>query len=93
MIPVSVDSGARDDPADAILDALADRGDEGLTVFELRTHVDADIDAIEEALAELKRDDRIVVDETGNRTRIKHADHSTESGPTASILDRLRALL
>ncbi|MEF8883229.1 MAG: DUF6432 family protein, partial [Halapricum sp.] len=41
----------RDDTEVAVLDALADRGEDGMTVFELRSHVDLDIDDLESALA------------------------------------------
>jgi hypothetical protein len=60
----------RDDAEVAVLDALADRGDEGMTVFELRSHVDHDIDSLESALAELKADDLITVDDDDERTVI-----------------------
>lgn len=59
----------------ALLDALVDRADEGMTVFELRAVVDADIDAIEEALAALKRDDLITVSGGDDRVVILPADH------------------
>lgn len=54
----------------AVLDALADRQDDGMTVFELRSRVDVDIDTLEAALAELKADDLIEVTEEGDRTVI-----------------------
>lgn len=60
----------RDDTQVAVLDALADRQDEGMTVFELRTRVEADIDGLETALADLKDDDLIEVSEDGDRTVI-----------------------
>lgn len=60
----------RDDAEVAVLDALADRGDEGMTIFELRSHVDQDIDTLETALAELKTDDLITVDDGEERTVI-----------------------
>ena len=37
----------RDETEVAVLDALADRKDEGMTVFELRSRVDVDIDELE----------------------------------------------
>lgn len=50
------------DPVEvAVLDALVDRNGDGMTVFELRSRVDASIDDIETALSELKRDDLISV--------------------------------
>ncbi len=54
----------------AVLDALADRAEDGMTVFELRSEVDVDIDRLEEALADLKADDLIDVENNGNRTVI-----------------------
>ena len=39
----------RDETEVAVLDALADRQSEGMSVLELRSHVDADIDRLEEA--------------------------------------------
>jgi hypothetical protein len=51
----------RDGTEVAVLDALADRAEEGMTVFELRTRVDEDIDTLEDALAALKADDLIEV--------------------------------
>ncbi len=54
----------------SVLDALADRAEEGMTVFELRSEVDVDIDTLEDALADLKADGLIDVENTGNRTVI-----------------------
>lgn len=53
-----------------ILDALVDRAEEGMTVFELRAAVDADIDTIEDALAKLKEDGLISVKNHGERVVI-----------------------
>ena len=53
-----------------VLDALADRKEEGMTVFELRSRVDVDIDRLEDALADLKSDDLIEVEQDGERTVI-----------------------
>jgi len=60
----------RDETEVAVLDALADRGDEGMTIFELRSHVDHDIDSLESALAALKSDDLITVENDNERTVI-----------------------
>ena len=60
----------RDGTEVAVLDALADRREEGMTVFELRSHVDEDIDTLEEALGELKDDGLIQARESDNRTVI-----------------------
>ena len=60
----------RDGTQVAVLDALVDRHEEGMTVFELRSHTDVDIDRIEEALAELKSSGLIEVEKEGGTTRI-----------------------
>lgn len=60
----------RDDTEVAVLDALAERNGEGMTVFSIRTAVEADIDEIEQALANLKRDDLIEASQDGDRTVI-----------------------
>ena len=65
----------RDETEVAVLDALADRPEEGMTVFELRSHVDVDIDRLEDALADLKADDLITADNGKQRTVIVPEDH------------------
>jgi len=60
----------RSDPEVAVLDALADRPDDGMTIFELRSRVDVDIDSLEDALAALKNDSLIEVANDGDRTVI-----------------------
>ncbi|QIO21960.1 DUF6432 family protein [Haloarcula sp. JP-L23] len=60
----------RDETEVAVLDALADRHNEGMTVFEIRSQADVNIDQIEGALAALKEDDLIEVDDDGERTVI-----------------------
>lgn len=84
----------REAPQVAILDALVDRGDEGMTVLELRASVDADIDMIESALGDLKRDGLIEVSNTGGSTVIK-PDERVVPDPdthesTKSLIDWLR---
>lgn len=64
----------RDSVEVAVLDALADRSEEGMTIFELRTHVDEDIDTLEDALAALKADELIEAAENGDRTVIRPDD-------------------
>jgi hypothetical protein len=71
----------RDRTEVAVLDALVDRAEEGMNVFELRAAVEVDIDELEEALSTLKRDDLIVV-ESGNETVIKPADRVVPDEPT-----------
>ncbi|OLZ39638.1 hypothetical protein A6E15_00955 [Natrinema saccharevitans] len=64
----------------AVLDALVDRAEDGMTVFELRAAVEVDIDELEDALATLKDDDLIVVD-SGSETVIKPADRVVPDEP------------
>ncbi|WP_435344460.1 DUF6432 family protein [Haloarchaeobius sp. HRN-SO-5] len=64
----------RDDIDVSVLDALVDRHNDGMTVFELRSHVEEDIDDLEQSLAGLKEDDLISVEQDGSRTVIKPAD-------------------
>jgi len=81
----------------AVLDALADRREEGMTVFELRSRVEADIDDLEDALAALKEDGLIAAEENGRRTVILVDERVIPDEPAAaeqggivdSILDRL----
>ncbi|NHN48217.1 MarR family transcriptional regulator [Halostella sp. JP-L12] len=85
----------RDSVEVSVLDALVDRSDEGMTVFEIRSHVEADIDDLEGALATLKDDGLITVEENGDRTVIKPDDSvvpdpGEPQDPDESILDRVR---
>ena len=64
----------RDDAEVAVLDALADRQDDGMTVFELRSRVDVDIDTLEAALADLKDDGLIEATKEDRRTVIVPED-------------------
>ncbi|ELY68481.1 DUF6432 family protein [Natrinema versiforme] len=64
----------------AVLDALVDRVDDGMTVFELRAAVEVDIDELEEALSTLKEDNLIVVD-SGSETVIKPAERVVPDEP------------
>ena len=87
----------RDDVEVAVLDALVDRGAEGMTVLELRTAVDADIEAIETALSALKRDGLIDVSADGSSTVIKPDERVVPSPgdepPDQSFLEWLRERL
>ncbi|MWV38540.1 DUF6432 family protein [Natrialba sp. INN-245] len=65
----------------AVLDALVDRADDGMTVFELRAAVEAEIDDLEEALSTLKADGLIVVDSDGSETVIKPDDRVVPDEP------------
>ena len=60
----------RDETEVAVLDALADRNGEGMTVFAIRSAVEADIDTLEDALANLKDDDLIEAAQEDGRTLI-----------------------
>jgi DNA-binding transcriptional ArsR family regulator len=85
----------RPDVEVALLDALVDRGDEGMTVLELRAAVDADIDAVEEALSALKEDSLITV-ESEERVRVYAHDRvipdpdAPDDDPPGSLVDTLR---
>lgn len=85
----------RDETEVAVLDALVDRREEGMTVFELRSRADVDIHRLEEALANLKEADLITAKTEGERTLIFPADrvvpnpvHGEEAEPT--LIDRIR---
>jgi len=85
----------RDETEVAVLDALADRQEEGMPVFELRSQVDADIDALEDALAELKADDLIEATDDGRRTLIFPDENAVGSAASdededGGVLDQLR---
>ena len=81
----------RPDVEVALLDALVDRGDEGMTVLELRAAVDADIDAVEEALSALKEDSLITV-ESEDSVRV-YAHDKVVPDPEAPDDDRSPGLV
>jgi predicted transcriptional regulator len=86
----------RDDTEVAVLDALADRRDEGMTIFEIRSQTEANIDRIEDALAALKADGLIEVEDNGERTVILPGEGVVgEPLPDEeeSILDQIRKRL
>jgi len=99
VMPVQGEFRNRDEIDVKILDALVDRSEEGMTVFELRTHVGADINEIERALTDLNDDGLIIVENGGHggdQTVIKPAstvlpDDSPQ--PSRSLADRLREWL
>ncbi|MDG5820105.1 DUF6432 family protein [Natronococcus sp. A-GB7] len=66
----------------AVLDALVDRADDGMTVFELRAEAEVDIDELEEALATLKEDGLIDVDAETSETVIKPDERVVPEVPT-----------
>lgn len=87
----------RDETEVAVLDALVERGGEGMTVLELRTRVDAEIDRLEEALSALKRDDLITTERTDGRLTITPADRVVpeegDDDEEPSLIDRMRGRL
>lgn len=83
----------RDDTEVAVLDALVDRQEEGMTVLELRARVEADIDDIESALTRLKEDALIEAVQEGDRTVIRPDERVIPQGiedVEPSLIDRLR---
>lgn len=83
----------RDETQVAILDALADHRETGMTVFDLRAKVDEDIDTLEEALAELNDDGLIEVTDDGGRTVILPKDRVVGNGydrDEESFFEKLR---
>lgn len=83
----------RDETEVAVLDALADRRDEGMTVFELRSRVDVDIDTLEGALADLKEDGLIEATNHDQRTVIVPEDGvvgPVDPDDEESFVDRVR---
>lgn len=87
----------REEAEVAVLDALVDRGEEGMTVLELRAAVDADIEAIERALPALKRDGLIDVSADGGDTVIRPDERvvpaAGEVDPDPSLASWLRERL
>jgi predicted transcriptional regulator len=83
----------RDETEVAVLDALAERNGDGMTVLAIRTAVDADIDTLEEALGNLKSDGLIEVNTDGGRTVITVEEYVIGPGETDSgddLFDQLR---
>lgn len=64
----------RDETEVAVLDALVNRGEEGMTVLEIRAAVSVEIDALEEALGTLKEDGLIRVEHSSGRAVIRAED-------------------
>lgn len=83
----------RDETEVAVLDALAERNGDGMTVLAIRSAVDADIDALEEALGNLKSDGLIEADIDGGRTVITVEDYVIGPGESENdddLFDQLR---
>lgn len=80
----------------SVLDALVDRGEEGMTVLELRASVDANIDTIETALTSLKEDGLIEVEDGEDKAVITPAERvvpDREEQQESSVFERLRERL
>lgn len=87
----------RDEVEVAVLDALVERREEGMTVLELRSSVDAGIDQIESALPDLKEEGLIRVENEGERTRLypdpRVVPETGEEDPEPSLVQKLRERL
>jgi len=73
----------------AVLDALVERANGGMTVFELRASVDADIDGIEDALGSLTSDGLVHADQENGRTRFTVDDRVVPSPEDDNYEDSL----
>lgn len=82
----------RDDTEVAVLDALVDRTEEGMTVFELRSGVGTDIDNLETALAELKEEGLITVENDDERMRIYPDERVVPTSGEAAAADGISLL-
>lgn len=79
-----------------ILAVLLEHPDQGLTIFELRNQVTADIDSIQSSLTTLDRDGLIECDEQGERLVIRPTETALEQGiddPETSVLERVKTWL
>ncbi|MFB6172455.1 MAG: DUF6432 family protein [Haloarculaceae archaeon] len=87
----------RDETQVAVLDALVDRSEDGMTVLELRTHVDVEIDQLERALGELKDAGLIRVENDDQRTVLYPDDRVVpapgETPEEGSLIEKLRRRL
>ncbi|SEW11467.1 DUF6432 family protein [Halobacterium jilantaiense] len=73
----------------AVLDALVERANGGMTVFELRASVDADIDGIEDALGSLTSDGLVHAEESDGRTKFTVDDRVVPSPEDESHEDSI----
>ena len=89
----------REETQVAVLDALVDRTEEGMTVFELRADADVDIDDLEAALADLKQAGLITVENDDDPMRIypddrvvpdPESDDDNGSPGNRSLFERIR---
>ncbi len=91
----------RDDVEVAILDALVGRHEAGMTVFELRSRVDVNIETLEPALNNLRDDGLITVEYGDDRSVIRPEDRvlpseqrdDADEGLGESLFRRIRDLL
>lgn len=89
---------SRDEVEVQILDALVERAETGMTIFEIRTAVSVDIETIEPALSNLRDAGLITIEYSEERSLIRPADRiipeeTTEAeSPDRSwdILQRIR---
>lgn len=80
----------------AVLEALRNRAEEGMTIFELRSRVAADIDRIEGALERCKERGLIETDHDGDRLVITPTDagvRAVTEDRDRSFVDRIRERL
>lgn len=93
-MPLKPEYTDRDEADVAVLTTLASRPEDGMTIFELRSEVDEDIDTIEEALARLKTDHLIEATEERGQTVILPQDHVLTNGTSTEDegdgFDRIR---
>ncbi|MFB6254364.1 MAG: DUF6432 family protein [Halobacteriaceae archaeon] len=82
----------RPDNQVAVLDALVERNQEGMTVLELRSHTGIEIDNLETALEQLKADNLISATQENDRTLITVDDRVLPEGEPKQdqdIIDRI----
>lgn len=86
----------RDEREVAVIEALINRQHDGLTVFELRSLADIDIDELEKALQSLQADGLIRVERNGERTVIypdesviPDPDETLDQSVLGAVIDRL----
>ena len=88
----------RDGVEVSLLDTLVAHADDGMTVFDLRAMVDADIDRIETALEELKADELIDVRRENGSVFIYPADRvvpdpDADPDDEPGLFDRIREII
>ena len=77
----------RDGTEVAVLDALVDRRETGMTVFELRSRVDVDIEELETALCNLRDDHLITLERGDGRSVIRPKERVIPTGEDAADSD------